>query len=601
MSFYFILLCFEDGKIKSPVVYFKMMHVSFSKRLLLLFVLCSTLPLFLLSFVFSEISRYVVARNAVKRATEVSENILHLIEKNTKNAVELAELLASDSNTIAWCKGNDDATIVSDLFQNIAKNSNDEIFQVYIVSGSQPSKAISRQSLPQEYKNSIYSDWGILHKAKNLKTSAFFAQPHPKSSPNAVLAFCLPVEEAGFVIIDILREGLEKECSKTEGLTSLQDFFIYDESGCIAFSVQNEYRERAFIQDLDDIEEKIFLEPVAGTPFFACGIIPMATDEPYIRGLQRMVIFTAIIASLIAIIAAALVSRSVAQPVQSLSTAMKTAEGGNLSVRCEEPSNTFQDYDLVLLIRQFNSMVSRIESLTDERVERERLLRVAEIKNLQAQISPHFLYNTLNSIKSIAKFAHSPEIVKIVTNLGKLLRESIISENGFYTDYYSIEKSLELVRNYFDIEAIRWENKFDFVEEVDSEILSYPIPRLVLQPVVENALVHGLEEKAGKGRLTIKGFFETNTQGKLDIVIIVQDDGQGMSEEKLQALRKKLSSNIPDKNKIDLNKDELGSNGIALVNTNTRLKLLYGQEYGLSIDSKLGKGTSVTIRLKEEV
>ncbi len=577
------------------------MHVSFSKRLLLLFILCSTLPLFLLSFVFSEISRYVVARNAVNRAIEVSENILQSIEQTTKSAAKLAEKLAADQNTLAWCKGNDDATIVSDLFQNIAKNSNDDIFQVYIVSDSQKSQAISRQTVPQEYKNTIYNDWGILHKSRTSGETTFFAQPHPKSSPNAVLAVCVPVEKSGFVIIDILREGLEKECSKTEGLTSLQDFFIYDKSGCIAFSVQNEFHERSFIQDLNDIDEEVFLEPVAETPFFAKGIIPEATDEPYIRGLQRMVIYTAIIASIIAVIVAAFVARSVAQPVQSLSTAMKLVEGGNLSVRCEEPSDSFTDYDLILLIRQFNSMVSRIERLTDERVEGERLLRVAEIKNLQAQISPHFLYNTLNSIKSIAKFAHSPEIVKIVTNLGKLLRESIISENGFYTDYYSIEKSLELVRNYFDIEAIRWENKFEFVEEIDSELLSYPIPRLVLQPVVENALVHGLEEKAGKGRLTIKGFFEKNKDGKRDLVLIVQDDGQGMKKDKLLALRNKLASNSQDSNLKDINEDELGSNGIALVNTNTRLKLLYGEGYGLSIASEPDKGTTVTIRLREEV
>ena len=306
-----------------------------------------------------------------------------------------------------------------------------------------------------------------------------------------------------------------------------------------------------------------------------------------------------IIAGILSIVVAALVSRSVAQPVQSLTKAMQKVESGELSVSCEEPSSTFCDFDLILLIRQFNHMVSRIATLTDERVERERLLRVAEIKNLQAQISPHFLYNTLNSIKSMAKFAHSPEIVRMVTNLGKLLRESIISENGFYTDYYSIERSLELVQNYFDIEAMRWENKFEFAEEIQPELLSYPIPRLVLQPVVENALVHGLEEKTGKGKLLIKGYFEEKSDGKRDIVLIVQDDGDGMKEEKLISLRNKLNTNQIDNLQSETSDFELGSNGIALSNTHTRLKLLYGEGYGLSIDSELGKGTTVTIRLKE--
>ena len=210
----------------------------------------------------------------------------------------------------------------------------------------------------------------------------------------------------------------------------------------------------------------------------------------------------------------------------------------------------------------------------------------------------------------MAKFAHSPEIVKMVTSLGKLLRESIVSDKGFYNDYYSIEKSLELVQNYFDIESMRWENKFEFVEEIDPELLSYPIPRLVLQPVVENALVHGLEEKSGKGRLTITGRFEEKPGAKRDIVFVVSDDGQGMKEEKLLSLREKLNSASTviegqetdnSETSIKPGDPDLGSNGIALVNTHTRLKLLYGEGYGLSIDSQPGKGTTVTIRLREEV
>ena len=575
------------------------MYVSFSKRLLVLFVLCSTLPLFLLSFVFTKISSYVVARNAMRRATEASANVLHAIEKTTDKALTLAEELASDRNLIYWCNGNDEASTVSDLFQNIAKNTKDELFQVYVVSNLQETRAISRQTVPPEYKNGLYNDWGILHKAKNQKEPVYFAQPHPKSSPDAVIALCFPISNSGFIIIDILREGLIKECNKIDGITSLKEFLIYDESGCIAFSVQNAYNESTFIEDLENPEESIFVSPVAGTPFFAQSMILKTNQKPYTFGLQNWVAITAVIASILSVIVAVLVSRSVAQPVQSLSTAMKKVESGELSVRCEEPSNTFKDYDLILLIRQFNSMVSRIATLTDERVERERLLRVAEIKNLQAQISPHFLYNTLNSIKSMAKFAHSPEIVKMVTNLGKLLRESIVSDTGFYNDYYSIEKSLELVRNYYEIEAMRWENKFEFIEEIDPELLSYPIPRLVLQPVVENALVHGLEEKRGKGKLIIKGFFEEKTDGSRDIVFIVQDDGDGIKEDKLISLRNKLNSNATEIISKDSGEQELGSNGIALVNTHTRLKLLYGEGYGLSIDSEPSKGTTVTIRLRE--
>ena len=140
------------------------MNVSFSKRLLLLFILCSTLPLFLLSFVFSEISSYVVARNALRSARNISQNVLTEIEKTTEWAERFANELSKNDKVIEWCQGKDDAAIVSDLFQNIAKNTDDDIFQVYIVSSMQEARTISRQTVPQEYKSDIYSDWGILHK-----------------------------------------------------------------------------------------------------------------------------------------------------------------------------------------------------------------------------------------------------------------------------------------------------------------------------------------------------------------------------------------------------------------------------------------------------
>ena len=577
-----------------------MKHLSFSKRLLILFILCSTLPLLLLSFVFSEINRYVASQNAVRHAAEVSEKALIRVEKTVNMAKELAITLSENILVKEWCSGKESAALVSDIFQLIAKNSHDDFFQVYLVSHRQKERAVSRQNVPIEYKDCVYSDWGILHRAAENRNITFFAQPHPKSSPDAVIALCVPVAEDGYVLVDILRKGMEKQLTTIDGITAFKEFFIQDESGCIAFSSQSPYNESLFVQDIEEGTEDKFSYQVTDTPFITQAWLSKSEDRHYSRSLRRMTIITVIIAGLLSVITAALVSQSVAQPVQSLSTAMQRAEAGELSVKCEEPSGTFLDFDMLCLIRRFNSMVSRIAKLTDERVEKERLLRVAEIKNLQAQISPHFLYNTLNSIKSMAKFAKSPQIVQMVTNLGKLLREGITSGDGFQSDFYSIEKALELVRNYFEIESMRWEGKFEFIEDIDAELLPYPIPRFVLQPVVENALVHGLEEKSGKGKLCIKGFFETNEKGSRDIVLTVEDDGYGMTEEAVQTLRNKI--NCHNKNaEEDMSDRKIGSNGIALVNTSARLHLLYGEGYGLTVKSEKGRGTKVTIRIREEV
>ena len=597
-----------------------MKPLSFSRRLLLLFIMCSILPLFLLTFVFSEISRQIVSRNASRHAEEVSRALMLRFEKTLTSAAVLAEELSRSRKVRDWCGGSEDAALIPDLFQSIAQKNRDDIFQVYIVSDRQPERAISRQQVPEEYRDSIYGDWGVFHKARESRDTTFFAQPHPGSASNAAIAVCAPVPDSGsadspshgFVIIDILRQGLEKQLGSIDGMEAFREFFIHDESGCIAFSLQSPSNESLFVQDMENMEGggRTLLTLPAGTASFSADArLSSSEDERYVRDLRRLAALTAIIAGLLSVVISALVSHSVAQPVQSLSNAMQQAADGNLSVHCSEPAGAFRDFDMLCLIRRFNSMVRQIARLTDERVEKEHRLRVAEIKNLQAQISPHFLYNTLNSIKSMAKFAGSPEIVRMVTNLGKLLRESIRPSDGpstnDYSDYYSIEQSLALVRNYFEIESMRWEGKFAFIEDIDAELLPYPIPRFVLQPVVENALVHGLEGKSGKGSLCIRGRFEDTAEGSRDIVLTVQDDGDGMDEHTLRSIQNRLATlktgDAENKNAAEGRDTELRSNGIALVNTCARLRLLYGSGYGLSIQSEKGKGTEVTIRIREEV
>jgi two-component system sensor histidine kinase YesM len=250
-------------------------------------------------------------------------------------------------------------------------------------------------------------------------------------------------------------------------------------------------------------------------------------------------------------------------------------------------------------------MVERIGEQVDDIVNQQRLLRISEIKALQAQINPHFLYNTLNSIKSMAKLAGAANVALMVTNLGKILR------NGFTPgeDFMTIEKSLETARCYFDIESFRWEGRFTFVEHIDPRILDCSLPRLVLQPLVENALIHGLERKPGPGTLTVQGELDGH-----DIRIDVIDDGCGIPAAKLASLREFLSgadsadpSDLPVSLAVSVptvtadahaaGQFPSDSNGIALANTHRRLVLLYGPGYGLEIFSTEGQGTCISVRI----
>lgn len=218
-------------------------------------------------------------------------------------------------------------------------------------------------------------------------------------------------------------------------------------------------------------------------------------------------------------------------------------------------------------------MVSRLRELWDNIIEKQRQLRRSELRALQAQINPHFLYNTLDSIKWLAKLNHVPEISTIATQLGKLLRTSISSEEELMT----VEESLKNIQSYLEIQKIRYSDKFEVVLDINPDMNPYRIPKLILQPIVENAIQHGLDHKSDKGCLLIKGWME---EGKL--FFEVTDNGVGIGEEKLKNIHSGLD--------LRTSKESIG-----IHNVNRRIQLYYGEQYGLIVKSQLGIGTTVTL------
>ena len=215
--------------------------------------------------------------------------------------------------------------------------------------------------------------------------------------------------------------------------------------------------------------------------------------------------------------------------------------------------------------------------MLDNVVAKQRQLRASELKALQAQINPHFLYNTLDSIKWLAKLNHVPQISVIVTQLGKLLRSSINTDN----DLITVEESIVNIQSYLAIQKIRYSDKFETLMEIAPEILQYQIPKLILQPIVENAIIHGLEGKKDKGRLIIRGVLAED-----DLIFEVIDNGVGMRPEKEAAL-----------NAGEDLRSSLFVHSIGIQNVNRRIKLYYGPDYQVTIQSVLGEGTKVTLRM----
>jgi len=283
-----------------------------------------------------------------------------------------------------------------------------------------------------------------------------------------------------------------------------------------------------------------------------------------------IVIYTVIIA--LFIIFSILFFRDILNPVNSLVKGMKRVEEGDFDVNVAIKG----DGEIQNLSRSFNKMVYEIKTLLAERNLKERERSKAEIEALQSQINPHFISNTLNSIRLMAMIAKVDSIKNITEAFMKLLSESF-GRGGTIT---TVGMEIENLKNYTYIMKVRYGDKFDVDFEVDDEIREYYILKLLLQPILENSITHGISEIEEKGRVTIKG-----CKAREDLLFEITDNGIGMTEESINRL---LSEDY---------KNPKGFSSIGIKNVNQRIKLNHGEKYGLSIESKTGEYTRVKILL----
>ncbi|MBQ7657627.1 MAG: sensor histidine kinase, partial [Butyrivibrio sp.] len=217
----------------------------------------------------------------------------------------------------------------------------------------------------------------------------------------------------------------------------------------------------------------------------------------------------------------------------------------------------------------------------EEQVTREqKQLRKAEFELLQAQINPHFLYNTLDAIVWSAEAGNQKQVVKMVGSLSEFFRSSLNKGK----ELVRVREELSHARSYLEIQQIRYQDILSYEIDVPEELFEYEIPKITVQPIVENALYHGIKNRRGGGKITITG-----QESESDYRLIVTDDGMGMDSERLNEITRGLSDKAPEDAKI-----------YGLYNVNERIRLFYGEEYGISIESEYDRGTTVTIRLPKK-
>lgn len=248
--------------------------------------------------------------------------------------------------------------------------------------------------------------------------------------------------------------------------------------------------------------------------------------------------------------------------------------------------------EIGLLACDINRMMDEMEEMardmfnTQARLyESELSQKQAEFSALQSQINPHFLYNTLNCISSIGLEYGSREIAQITFCMSKIFRYSIKKD-----DLVQIREEVDCIQAYMKIILIRYENKFSMELDVEDRLLEMKTPKMILQPIVENSVYHGLERMDQGGRLQIAGSIDAHG----DVCFCITDTGRGMEPEELAALQVKLGMEYPKRAP-----DGQPAKGIGLTNIHNRLRLLFGEGYGITIESRFGYGTTVTVKIPQ--
>ena len=319
-----------------------------------------------------------------------------------------------------------------------------------------------------------------------------------------------------------------------------------------------------------DNEIRIFYQ----APFSGCSLYLAVQKSEVLKDLRQMQVFligVCILFLAVACVLASYITRMVYRPIKKVTDAVEKVGKGDLSLRVDVETED----EIGKFSEEFNHMLDYIEDLIAQVIREEQLKKDAELEALQYQITPHFMYNTLNSIKYAALLKGEKELGELIGDFVELLQASINKKGTFIT----VADELHILDNYIHLQEFRYQGSFDVTYDVDQEAHSCYIPRLILQPLVENAILHGMDTKEKKGELLIQGRINEDV-----LTLSVIDNGRGMTQEQIETLLKSRA------------KKTNGLSAIGVPNIKERLELYYGERGGIRYESG-PEGTTATIFL----
>ncbi|RCX10536.1 two-component system sensor histidine kinase YesM [Anaerobacterium chartisolvens] len=541
---------------------------------------------------------FQVAGDVVERETRnyVEDILLQTgknIEMSLKNISDIVFYLQINSvlqTSITHAKDNEEGLKEIQTRENIQNTIyhsvlyNDEIEAVELISDSgkvfEINKTLEEHFLNRTGKKEIYE----------AKGSKLWVATDPETRTFAISAAVNSLrtqKPLGYINFYVKESYINNIFSQMEFLNSGEMFIMnrdgiiisHNDKSLLNTKIKQEYTKEIFngnnrgffsrkINNEESYVAYLYLEEQS---WYIVSIIPAIKYSQTLLLVRFAIIIIGLCVVIIAIFAAIFITNRISRPIKKLKVAMKQFGEGDMSVNCSVES---QD-EIGQLSRDFNKMVQNINELIRRVYDETLLKQQAELKSLRMQINPHFFYNTLETINWMARINGVTEIGVVAKAMGELMRLTI---GG--SDFIKICDELKSVSNYISIQKYRYDDKLSVSMDIDEELYELYIPKLILQPIIENSIVHGILNKASGGHIEIRGSLIS------DIVeFTVSDDGAGIHPDRMKEILENNFATLEDEH------THVGVN-----NVDRRLKIYYGEKYGVQIESKLGIGTKVTIR-----
>ena len=381
--------------------------------------------------------------------------------------------------------------------------------------------------------------------------------------------------EPGFVVVRIGQTAIENQIK--DGINARDGFILVNRylrpfcllgtavDGKVLSSIrENLLTGRNYNYDLTD---NIYMSELPDTDILSIYITPPVLEQSAVNAGYRVIMLLALLSVLVCLLVASRFSIAFSKPINELYQAMKRFRKGDFDTKIE--LNREDEFEQLAV--GFNKMTGQLKQTMEEQVKAERKVNETRIAMMQAQLNPHFLYNTLDTIKWVGKANQVPEIAVLSASLAGILRSSI-SEKQFCR----LSQEIQMIRNYCDIQRIRFDDCFDIEIKVEEKLLDAIVPKLILQPLIENSIIHGLDGQKN-------GHIEVRAYEKEDLYIEIQDNGKGITDEYIRAL---------ENDDVETLKGHLGMN-----NVNTIIRMYYGKDYGIHASRLSERGTLITVKL----